>query len=74
LLRLWMVGFCLYGIVLSNAAGGFRKVWQFAYGIMAIPFILIWGLSVEQWAIIDWIWAGLISLSAFFLRTEPADA
>ncbi len=72
LLRLWTLGFCWYGVTLARRAGGVRRTWQVVYGLIALPFLVAWGLAVEQWAVIDWASAALIGVSAFFLRTEPA--
>jgi hypothetical protein len=70
-LRLWMAGFAVYGILLANAAGGFRKAWFIPYAGMGLIFLLVKGLEVEQWAVIDFGSAVTIALSTLFLRTEP---
>ena len=72
LLRLWTLGFCWYGMTLARRAGGVRRVWQAVYGLVALPFLFVWGLNVEGWAVIDWASAALIGVSAIFLRTEPS--
>ena len=69
-LRLWLVGFSVYGYVLAGQAGGLRRIWRWFYGMMFVIFALIWGLDVEVWAVIDWACAVLIGASALFLRTE----
>lgn len=71
LLRMWMIGFCIYGAMLARRAGGPRRAWQAVYVVIALPFALVWGLEVEQWAVIDLSAAALIGLSALFLRSEP---
>ncbi len=71
LLRLWIVGFCWYGASLARRAAGLRRSWQGIYVIIALPFLFLWGLKVEEWAIIDFIAAALVGVSAAFLRTEP---
>ena len=40
------------------------------YVLIALPFALVWGLKVDEWALIDLVSATLIGLSAIFLRTE----
>jgi hypothetical protein len=70
-LRVWVIGFCWYGILLARRAGGFRKSWLVMYVIIALPFALVWGLKVDEWALIDLASAVLIGLSAVFLRSEP---
>jgi len=70
-LRLWIVGFCWYGAGLAHRAGGLRRSWQAIYVMIALPFLFLWGLKVEEWAIIDFIAAALVSVSAVFLRTAP---
>jgi len=42
LLRFWMIGFCVYGIVLAQRAGGLRIAWRVVYTLMAIPFAFVW--------------------------------
>lgn len=71
LLRLWLVGFSLYGILLARRAGGFRRGWVAVYALIGATFTLVWGLEVEMWAVLDWLAAGLVLLSTAFLRTEP---
>jgi hypothetical protein len=70
-LRLWMAGFGVYGILLANAAGGFRKIWAVPYAGMGLVFLIVKGPEVEQWAVIDFCSAMTIAFSALFLRTEP---
>jgi hypothetical protein len=72
LLRGWMIGFALYGLILSSQAGGFRRVWRVPYVALGVVFAFVWGLEVEYWAAIDWGFAAAILASALFLRTEPA--
>jgi hypothetical protein len=71
LLRIWVIGFCWYGGMLARRAGGFRRSWLLIYVAIALPFVLVWGLKVEMWAIIDLVSAVLIGVSAIFLRTYP---
>ena len=71
LLRLWMVGFAVYGVKLSNSAGGWRTVWVVVYSGVGCVFAFVWGLEAEQWWSIDYASALLVALSAAFLRTEP---
>jgi len=59
-------------MTLARRAGGVRRVWQAVYGLVALPFLFVWGLNVEGWAVIDWASAALIGVSAIFLRTEPS--
>jgi len=72
LLRVWVIGFCWYGGLLARRAGGFRRSWLLVYVLIALPFALVWGLKVDEWALIDLLSAALIGLSAIFLRTEPS--
>jgi hypothetical protein len=71
-LRLWMAAFGMYGVVLSRNAGGFRRVWQNFYWLVVITFALVWGLSLQIWAVIDFTIAGLLLASAPFLRSEAS--
>ena len=71
LLRFWMIGFCVYGIVLAQRARGLRIAWRVIYSLLAIPFAFVWKIPVEQWALIDVVSATLVGMSAIFLRTEP---
>ncbi len=73
LLRLWVLGFCWYGITLARRAGGHRRLFRFMYALVVLPFLFIWGLPIDTWALIDWGAALLIALSAPLLRTEPVD-
>lgn len=69
-LRLWVVGFSVYGYILAGRAGGLRRTWRGLYGVMIFVFVFVSGLEVETWALIDWTCAALVGASAFFLRTE----
>lgn len=70
LLRGWLIGFSFYAFHLADAAGGLRRLWRFYYGALGITFAVVWGLRVEQWAVIDVVAAALTLLSVPFLRTK----
>ena len=71
-LRIWMIGFALYATSLARRAGGLRRIWRIPYGAVALVFAFVWGPDVKVWAVIDWFTAGVVAVSALFLRTEPA--
>jgi hypothetical protein len=73
-LRLWMVGFAVYGFILARQAGGLRRLWQGFYAAVGFFFAFVYGLEVEEWALIDLTVALLVGLSALFLRTEPSQS
>jgi hypothetical protein len=58
LLRLWVIGFAL------------RRIWTIPYALMGGIFLFVWGLQVEEWALIDLSCAAMVAFSTLFLRTQ----
>jgi len=66
-----MIGFGVYGVMLSRMAGGPRRLWQWLYLSIIAVFAFVYGLEVGAWAMIDWTLGVLVALSLPFIKTVP---